>query len=84
MREMLDTAWMTANKFTFGKQFHVEDITNVYFRNPVEIGDELRIVAKVSYTQGTMMVVSVEAYSFNFRLKRDLLCSDCHIFMQTT
>ena len=66
MREMLDTAWMAANKFRKGRKFDVIDITNIYFRNPVSIGDELRVIAKVSFTQGSLMVVSVEAYTYNY------------------
>ena len=38
MREMVDNCWISANRFLKGEHFIIEDITNVYFTNPVEIG----------------------------------------------
>lgn len=38
MREMLETAWIAGNRFLDGSHFEIEDITNIYFTAPVEIG----------------------------------------------
>lgn len=44
----------------------MEDVTNVYFKAPVEIGSHLRVRGRVSYTRGNIMIVTMEALTYKF------------------
>ena len=67
MREMLETGWFAGIKFLKGDEFQIQGITDFYFVTPVEIGDGLNIVAQVTYTQGNIVIVTVEAHTINFK-----------------
>lgn len=66
MREMLEIGWVAGMKFLRGKEFLVEGITDMYFLSPVEIGDGLTITAAVTYTQGSTVIITVQASTINF------------------
>lgn len=63
MREMLESGAIAAAKFAGHNNFRAEDLTDIYFKNPVEIGCLLRISSKVCYTSGDIIVVNVEAWT---------------------
>lgn len=59
MREMVETGWVVASRFAGSEDMHIEDITDVYFKAPVEIGSHLKVTGRVSYTRGNIIIVSM-------------------------
>ena len=59
MREMMESGWIAANFFVKGGNFTVLNISNIYFKRPVEIGSTLKISSKITYTCGDILVVTV-------------------------
>ncbi len=66
MREMIELGWLTGLTFLDGREFTIEDITNIYFKSPVEIGSCLEIVATVTYVEQLISIISVEAFKIDF------------------
>jgi acyl-CoA hydrolase len=58
-------------------------MTDFYFLSPVEIGDGLSILAEVTYTQGGVVIVTVEARTINFRTEQKKLCCSSQIILKT-
>jgi len=59
MREMLESGGITASKFAGHSGFKVEDLTDIYFKSPVEVGCLLKISSRVSYTFNDIIVVTI-------------------------
>lgn len=58
MREMLELGWVVACKYT-GQLVAIEDLTNIYFKKPVEIGTRLTLKAQVTYVEKDRVVITV-------------------------
>lgn len=81
MREMLQIGWVAGMKFLKGQQFEVEAITDMYFLSAVEVGDGLTISAAVTYTQGTTVIITVQASTNNFNQNSKRLCCTCQLIL---
>jgi acyl-coenzyme A thioesterase 9 len=48
MREMIEIGWVAACKYTEDYML-MEDVTNVYFKQPVDVGSRLILKAQITY-----------------------------------
>lgn len=76
---MLEIGWFAGKKFIRGETFEIEGITDIYFLSAVEIGDGLTISAAVTYTQGNIMIVTVQAHTTSFKTGDKKLCCSCQL-----
>lgn len=82
MREMIESGWIAANFFVHGGNFTILNISNIYFKKPVEIGSTLKISSKITYTCGDIIVVTVEASSMDFQYENEQLSCQLQIFIE--
>ena len=83
MREMLEIGWIAGKTFLKGGAFEVIGITDIYFLSAVEVGDGLKISSSVTYTYGNLVIITVEAYTSNFRTARKKLCCSCQLILES-
>ncbi len=63
---MIEIAWVAGCKYA--EDFvEMEELTNIYFKKPVEIGSRLTLKAMVTFAKGCRIVVTVEAYISSFK-----------------
>lgn len=48
MREMIEIGWVAACKYAEDYML-MEDVTNVYFKQPVDVGSRLILKAQITY-----------------------------------
>ena len=65
MREAFETGWLTAFSFCKGKYPEIHHIDDVMFIAPVDIGSIMKFEAKVCFTQGHLLHVSVDVIKNN-------------------
>lgn len=53
----------------------------MYFLSAVEVGDGLTISAAVTYTQGTTVIITVQASTNNFNQNSKRLCCTCQLIL---
>lgn len=65
IRNMIELAWVAGCKYA--EDFVVmEDLTNIYFKKPVDVGCRLTLKATVTYVEGNRVVTTVEAFTSKF------------------
>ena len=69
IREMLEIGWVAACKYAQDYVL-IEDLTNIYFKRPVDIGSRLTLKSRITYVQSNRMVIAVEAYTAKFTDKK--------------
>ena len=77
IKEMIELGWVSACKYA-GEFIRIEDLTNIYFKKPVDIGCRLTLKAMVTYVQDNRLVVTVEAYTSKFTEKVETLACSLH------
>ena len=65
IKEMIEIGWVTACKYA-GEEIVMQDLTNIYFKRPVDIGCRLTLKALVTFVEGNQLVITVEAYTSKF------------------
>ena len=80
---MLETGWIAGKSFLKGGAFEVEAITDIYFLSAVEVGDGLKVGASVTYTQGNIVIITVEASTINFKSGKKKLCCSCQLILES-
>lgn len=65
MREAFEVGWLTAFSFCKGKYPEIHHIDDVMFITPVDIGSIMKFEAKVCFTQGNLLHVSVDVIKNN-------------------
>lgn len=53
----------------------------MYFLSAVEVGDGLTISAAVTYTQGSTVIITIEASTINFAHDTRRLCCTCQLIL---
>ena len=48
IKEMIELAWLTGCKYA-EDEISIENLTNIYFKKPVDIGSRLTLKAMVTY-----------------------------------
>jgi acyl-coenzyme A thioesterase 9 len=69
VREMVELGWVAACKFTEDYVI-MEDLTNIYFKKPVDVGSRLTLRASITYVEHNRVVITVEAYTAKFTDKK--------------
>ena len=69
IKEMIELGWGAACRHA-GNFIVVEDLTNIYFKKPVDIGCRLTLKAMVTYVEEERVVITVEAYTSKFTEKK--------------
>lgn len=69
IREMLEIGWVAACKYAEDYVI-IEDLTNIYFKKPVDVGSRLTLKSRITYVQNNRMVITVEAYTAKFTDKK--------------
>lgn len=83
MREMVETGWVVASRFAGSEEMHIQDITNVYFKEPVEIGCHLKVAGRVSYTRGNILIVTMQSYTYTFNeVPSQKICCQLQMFFK--
>ena len=62
----------------------MEDLTNIYFKKPVDIGCRLTLKAMVTFVEGNHLVVTVEAYTSKFSEKHETLACFMHLISRSS
>lgn len=58
IREMIELAWVAGCKYA--EDFiTMEELTNIYFKKPVDIGSRLTLKAMVTFVEGSRVVLTV-------------------------
>ena len=65
---MIELGWVAACKYA-EEMTVIEDVTNIYFKLPVDIGCRLTLRATVTYVEGERLMMTVEAYTSKFTEK---------------
>ena len=69
IREMIEIGWVAGCRHA--EQYVImEDMTNIYFKRPVDIGCRLTLKAMATYVQGNRAVITIEAYTAKFTENR--------------
>lgn len=66
MRQMVQSGLITAYRFSGHDNVRMEDLTDIYFKEPVEVGCQLKIQSRISYTCKNLIVVTIEASTIHF------------------
>jgi len=53
----------------------------MYFLSAVEVGDGLTISAAVTYTQGSTVIITLQASTINFTGNTKSLCCTCQLIL---
>lgn len=67
MREMIETAWIAAKRLVGDSDIFFERLEDIFFIQPVEIGEGVDIKAQVVYTDDIFLVIKVEANKILFK-----------------
>ena len=65
IREMIELGVVTAWRYA-ENTVKLEDLANIYFKKPVDIGCRLCLKAMITYVKHGRMVITVEAYTSKF------------------
>lgn len=83
MRAMIENGWVAASRFALDDTFSIEDLTDIYFKEPVEIGCQLKLKSKVAYTFNDIIVVTIEALTSTFHPTfQEKLCCHMNLFLR--
>ena len=82
IREMIELGVMTGCRYA-GEKIQLEDLTNIYFKRPVDVGCVLNLKAMVTYVKEERMVITVEAYTSKFTEKKETLACFLHIIAKS-
>ena len=81
IREMMEVGWVLGCKYT--EEFaEVEDLTNIYFKKPVDIGCRLNIKSQVTYVEGERVLITVEAYTGQFNEQNESMACYLHLVVK--
>jgi acyl-coenzyme A thioesterase 9 len=58
IREMVEIGWVSACKFAEDYVI-MEDLTNIYFKKPVDVGCRLTLRAMITYVEKSRVVITV-------------------------
>ena len=73
------TAWRYAESTV-----ELEDLTNIYFKKPVDVGCRLCLKAMITYVKQGRMVITVEAYTSKFTEKKETLACFLHLIAKSS
>ena len=62
---MIELGWVAGGKYAEEEPV-IEDLTNIYFKRPVDIGCRRTLKAMVTYVEDNKLIVTVEAYTSKF------------------
>lgn len=83
IRNMIELAWVAGCKYA--EDFVImEDLTNIYFKKPVDVGCRLTLKATVTYVSGNRLIVTVEAFTSKFSEKTETLACYMHLISRSS
>jgi acyl-CoA hydrolase len=62
----------------------IEDLTNIYFKKPVEVGCRLTLLSRVTYVEHNRLVITVEAYTAKFTDKSATLACTLQLIAKSS
>lgn len=81
IREMIELGVVAGCKYAQDTVV-IEDLTNIYFKKPVDVGCRLYLKAMVTYIYKNRMVITVEAYTSLFTKREETLACYLHIIVK--
>lgn len=78
IREMIEIAYVAGCRYS-QEHFRIENLTNIYFKRPVDIANRLTLKAMVTYVKGNRMIITVEAYTSLMTDREEKLA--CHLHL---
>lgn len=58
IREMLEVGWVAACKYAEDYVL-IEDLTNIYFKKPVDVGSRLTLKSRITYVENNHLTITV-------------------------
>jgi acyl-coenzyme A thioesterase 9 len=82
IREMIELGWVASCRYA-EEMVSIEDLTNIYFKRPVDVGCRLTLKAMVTYVDGDRMVITIEAYTSAMTGKQETLACFMHLVVKS-
>ena len=79
---MIDLGWVSGCRYA-EDEVVIEDLTNIYFKRPVDIGCRLTLKAIATFVDDDRLVITIEAYTSKFTEKTETLACYMHLVVRS-